>query len=373
MDLIGNLAQTFVGFRGLNKQQKKFAAQEEQAQAEEAQKQAAQQESLARVLSGLGVDVDPGMAQTLAGNSGLLSEALQRSRPQPEPKPDKPASAKDAIYLQHPETGEVRPVWNSEGMKTAWSEGYRREVPPEEADGLEIREGPDGIPRAFDPAALQAGEPVFPGVQAPAAPDPQRRIITEGGANYYEDTGERVLPEAAELPTPSAPAGRPQGAKVSELESKAIQAADRVGSALNVLLEPTEDGRTIFELGADLGERSKAKLPGGNYLVSQDFQRFQQALSDGAQALLRLETGAAAPQTEVDEIMRRYGPRAGDKPETIQQKLDAFANRYRTAVDSLTPSWYEGSFDLSRIGGQSGESDISQLSDEELELIARGG
>ena len=77
----------------------------------------------------------------------------------------------------------------------------------------------------------------------------------------------------------------------------------------------------------------------GNYLVSGDFQLQNQALGDIAQAILRLETGAAAPIEEKEEMMRRYGPRPGDNPETIEQKLNGLMQRYENAKVAAGPQY----------------------------------
>ena len=147
-DLIGNLAQTFVGARGLNKQGRKFEAREREAQAAQDAQRVSGEESLARVLSGLGIDIDQSDVGTLAGNSGLMSEVLHRNRPTPEPTPAEPKTAK----------------------------------------------GPDG--RLYWLTGPQAGQMALPDVQAPEPDAPDRNYL-EGadGFNYYEDTGERVLPD----------------------------------------------------------------------------------------------------------------------------------------------------------------------------------
>ena len=170
-----------------------------------------------------------------------------------------------------------------------WEEGYRpyQEQDPEpvaqapQPQSLSKATGPDGKEYWVDPRNPTAPPvPVFPGMQAQQEAAPAEAL-----------------------------SGRPPGARVSELESKAIQAADRVGNSLEILTGQTEDGQRLFDLGASTAQKSLGAIPGvGNFAVSGDFQRYEQALADASQALLRLETGAAAPDTEVREIKKRYGP-----------------------------------------------------------------
>jgi hypothetical protein len=51
-------------------------------------------------------------------------------------------------------------------------------------------------------------------------------------------------------------------------------------------------------------------------------RKFDAALFNTVDALLRLRTGAAAPESEVRNYMRRLGPSFGDSPEAILYKLD---------------------------------------------------
>ena len=71
----------------------------------------------------------------------------------------------------------------------------------------------------------------------------------------------------------------------------------------------------------------------GNYLLSPDYQRAKQSMNDIAAALLRMETGAAAPESERVEVVARYSPQPGDGPEVIAQKLSALKGRYETAQE----------------------------------------
>ncbi len=76
--------------------------------------------------------------------------------------------------------------------------------------------------------------------------------------------------------------------------------------------------------GPSLAQDTAARIPFlGNYLTTEDMQRFQQASRNMLSAILRKDTGAAITDSE----MRIYGevflPRSGDKRETVRQKLQA--------------------------------------------------
>ena len=111
--------------------------------------------------------------------------------------------------------------------------------------------------------------------------------------------------------------GGPSESKFSESQQRAVEAGVRVKRGLEVLDTPTEDGRTIFDTLGDLDERAKGTVPvAGNYMLSAEYQKAEQAMGDIAASLLRLETGAAAPEFERIELVKRYSPRPGDSPES---------------------------------------------------------
>ena len=136
--MIGNLAKVFVGSRGLKKQGRLRMEEQEQSRMAEQQQKQQGRESLAQLLSGMGINVDAAGAGVLSQNSPVMGELLQRSRPQ-EPKTD----------------------------------AQRR-----------IVKGPDGRNYYAD-----TQEPVLPDVQAPepaAPPEPDPKTIKgRDGFNYW--------------------------------------------------------------------------------------------------------------------------------------------------------------------------------------------
>ena len=182
-------------------------------------------ESLARVLAGLGIDADPATASAIAGNKDLMQEILERSRP-PEPVESTPEKMFGSAR-QYSLGDESQWARGPSERDDLWEQGYRpyQEQAPEpvaqapQPQSLSKATGPDGKEYWVDPRNPTAPPvPVFPGMQA-----------------------------QQEAPPAEASSGRPPGARVSELESKAIQAADRVGNSLEILTGQTEDGQRLFD------------------------------------------------------------------------------------------------------------------------------
>ena len=352
---IGNLAKFFVGSRGLKKQGKARDIEMEQQAAMEAEEQARRDQAMAETLAGWGVD--PNLP-----DSNVRDEAIFRSRPQ-EPKPEAaPVSpdASKAVYLTNPDTGETRPVFNQNDMRAAWSEGFRQPVEEPKA------------PRSFDKAReyrnpagdvqwvtneAQRTEALGGGFAPYTAPKPAAAAPSENikppkpppGYRWKEDGSGDLEPIA----------GGP-AAKVAESQQRATEAAIRVDEGLAVLQGPAENGERLFESLAGLAENILSSVPGGNYKLSADYQRANQAMNDIAAALLRMETGAAAPPQERDEIVTRYSPRPGDNPPVIEQKMNALTTRYENAKHLAGPA-----FGL-RPEEPSESTDLSGMSDDDL-------
>ena len=90
--------------------------------------------------------------------------------------------------------------------------------------------------------------------------------------------------------------------------------AGRMYAAEQVLAE-------IENVGTDLGQRILGGLPVvGNFLVSTDYQRYQQAERDFINAVLRRESGAVISDEEFANARQQYFPQPGDGPEVIGQK-----------------------------------------------------
>jgi hypothetical protein len=80
---------------------------------------------------------------------------------------------------------------------------------------------------------------------------------------------------------------------------------------------------------AGLGEGIAAKTGWfGNYIRTEEGQRYQGLARQWAEGVLRIQTGAAATQPEIERVMETYFPVPGDTENTVRQKSqqrDAFA------------------------------------------------
>lgn len=120
------------------------------------------------------------------------------------------------------------------------------------------------------------------------------------------------------------------GPKYSEDMRKAGGFALRAAEADKIVGDPK-----ISAAGASMGENFKANIPiVGNYLVSPEFQKYDQAQRDFVNAVLRRESGAAISESEFQNARKQYFPQPGDGPDVLSQK----ARNRQLAVESLHQS-----------------------------------
>lgn len=156
------------------------------------------------------------------------------------------------------------------------------------------------------------------------------RVSTQGGEGPI-NTGS----------APGAVQGNPfsAGGKFNEGQGKAAGFTDRMLQSEGILSGvavpegyqgPTTPG--VQEQGMNVTQAGLSKIPVvGNYLVSNERQKFEQAKRDFINAQLRRESGAAISPTEFESADKQYFPVPGDKPDVIKQKE---ANR-RAAIEAL--------------------------------------
>lgn len=118
---------------------------------------------------------------------------------------------------------------------------------------------------------------------------------------------------------------------LSEAQSKAIGFYNRM-TASNKTLEE------VAGAGANLFGRLAEQFPGGNYLQSPEYQRFEQARRDFINAQLRRESGAVINPSEFENADRQYFPVPGDGPEVIAQK----ARNRKIAIQNMRRSGTPG-------------------------------
>lgn len=166
---------------------------------------------------------------------------------------------------------------------------------------------------------------------------------TQPAANGPEPTALMRELEAAGL-KPGTPAyqeailanNRPKGMMIESDGAggfKMVQGADVSGSAnLNVeqgkntgfLLRAQDADKTITQLenqGTSIWNSTAGALPGiGNFLRSDEAQKFDQAKRDFINAQLRQESGAVISPEEFKNAEVQYFPQPGDSPAVIEQK-----------------------------------------------------
>jgi hypothetical protein len=118
----------------------------------------------------------------------------------------------------------------------------------------------------------------------------------------------------------------------------------------------------------------------GNYIKSPEYRKYETAARAWGEGVLRIQTGAAATQSEIDRVFTTYFAQPGDEPEEVsfkRQLREAFAESIGVAGGGAVATPNSGD-------GQSGRDpevtpfnpetpDFSQMSDEQLQAYIDGG
>lgn len=96
------------------------------------------------------------------------------------------------------------------------------------------------------------------------------------------------------------------------------------GKNTGFILRMDESNKTLNELedqGTSLWNKTAGKIPVvGNYMVSEESQKYDQAKRDFINAVLRRESGAVISPEEFANAEQQYFPQPGDGPEVVAQK-----------------------------------------------------
>ena len=136
---------------------------------------------------------------------------------------------------------------------------------------------------------------------------------------------------------------------------------------------------------ANFSDPAKARIPiAGNYFASPEYQMYQTAASAWAEGALRIATGAAATQPEIERNIKTYFAQPGDTPQTVAFKAQ-MREMYARAVNNAlgapsdggslpipTPEAFAEQVGGPDAGGGDGAPDLSGMSEEELRAIAEG-
>lgn len=112
-------------------------------------------------------------------------------------------------------------------------------------------------------------------------------------------------------------------ARLSEGQSKILNLGTRMQNADTAVTEAIE------KMGGEPGlVETFASQAGvlGNFFKSDEYQSYEAAARDWIAALLRLDSGAAVPDTEFFRYFGQYFPQPGDSAQALQQKARARAS-----------------------------------------------
>ena len=175
------------------------------------------------------------------------------------------------------------------------------------------------------------GGPKAPAISHPVYGPPSKNHVYE----IDPATGTHVLNDAGlpkEIPRPGSPAD--PATKTDEAAVKVRFAAEGGTASLDILEQKNDRGKTAFEEMSDLGQHLASKVPlFGNYMLTPEYQKATQAVMNFIEGQLRLASGAAVPDVEVERYRELYTPRPGDSAQVIEQKMGMLQQKVNTARD----------------------------------------
>lgn len=123
----------------------------------------------------------------------------------------------------------------------------------------------------------------------------------------------------------------------SQAEASSAGFANRLDEANKILENPD-----VSKAGMALSERVKSRVPvAGNFLVSPEFQKYDQAVRNFINAQLRRESGAVISDEEFANARQQYFPQPGDSADVLKQKKSnrdmAVRNMQLSAGNTLLP------------------------------------
>jgi hypothetical protein len=206
--------------------------------------------------------------------------------------------------------------------------------------------------RAGIPSNLPAGAP----------PPPKRAPV---GYQYKAD--------GTLQPIPGGPADKGQnaGRPPNNEQSNAAGFAMRMTEAAKQLDDLESSGYNPVN-GRD---RAGAGVGGaaGNFIMTDNGQRYNQAAMNFVRANLRKESGAAIGKDEAAKEYENYFPVAGDSPQVIKQKSDFRKTLTQNMIRTAGPAWRGASADAPASGGSGAPSGSIQAGHEEGGYRFRGG
>ena len=299
---LGNALTTYAGLLATNK-----AKKEANTQADTQSKQ------LADLLMNSGFNVpsgvDPGMAMPVIqakANMDLAKQGQQFQQQQfaYQQGQDKQNNALQMARLDLAKQNANQETWGSptevrgeDGnpmLVQVSNKGNMRPVEGYAPKGPELLPGRD-IPLPQEVAAQKAEI-------AGAGKDKWETVESPDGKTYQVNmnTGERK--------------SLPKGDQMTEGQANSATYADRVFE-VNAALESMDPA-----VMTDTVQHAYSLSPGGNYLMTPEYQQYEQLKRNFVNAVLRKESGAVISDAEFANAEKQYFPAPGDSPEVIAQK-----------------------------------------------------
>ena len=180
------------------------------------------------------------------------------------------------------------------------------------------------------------------------------KSVQAQGLNYLIQTGELTKGQASQLAAGKTITDPSTGAVMFMTPQGLVSQpanSDPNGTGANTLTGPKKpdnteyataiyadrmanSGKIIDSLagaGTSLQDSMASGMPFGNYMISKDYQKFDQAQRDFVNAVLRRESGAVISDEEFDNARKQYLPQPGDTTEVLAQKR---VNR-QIAIDGM--------------------------------------
>jgi hypothetical protein len=198
--------------------------------------------------------------------------------------------------------------------------------PPEPAKPIEINN------KLVDPSTGKVlgdyGDP-----KEPKPPETKNLTLADGSQVMVQWNPQTGAWEPAKIPEGGA-GGAPPG-KLTEFQSR-IKLFQNMQTETQPVLTKLESQWDP----ANLSDPAAASIPiAGNYFTSPEYQIYSTAAAAWAEGALRISTGAAATQPEIERVVGTYFAKPGDTPATVafKTKMREMYARSIEAGQGLTP------------------------------------
>lgn len=308
-------------------------------QKQDREREAQQRETQAKLMQGIGQQygIDPGVMQAYPQIGQKMLE--RQFAPQDPIKLGKGDSLYDPVtykpIVQAPTEREVKNGYLVQDEQGNWT------IDPK------LYQAEQGLRRAgASNTTVSYGAPVA-GVDASG--NPVFFQPAKGGGVPAIVPGVRPKPDVPKAPTEIQ-------AKAGTFHSQMVSASNELGTLSREGFDPSSV-RTQVE----------TSVAGGltNPIAGEKAQRARQAQEQWSEAFLRVKTGAAATQGEVDRNIRTFFPQVGDTPEVIAQKARMRKQAEADVASMAGPAQQNA-------GTQPSAANLQELARQELKRRGKG-